>query len=174
MIRSMTGFGRSSFEVEHAAFSVEVRTLNHRHLDLSVRLPRVLSDREPEIKRRLQGRFGRGKIEVSVGLQSGGGATARLEVDLVVKGLRGVADFDSEMQMAQMNRSVGGVNTMFLPAKSGDDFIASKYIREITALHRMIVHAMKAKQTTDQEHVKQLSGLIHDLHHSYMGAEHKH
>ncbi|MDG2113412.1 MAG: pantetheine-phosphate adenylyltransferase [Actinomycetota bacterium] len=56
----------------------------------------------------------------------------RLEVDLVVKGLRGVADFDSEMQMAQMNRSVGGVDTMFLPAKSGDDFIASKYIREIT------------------------------------------
>ena len=57
---------------------------------------------------------------------------ARLEVDLIVKGLRGVADFDSEMQMAQMNRSVGGVDTMFLPAKSGDDFIASKYIREIT------------------------------------------
>lgn len=56
----------------------------------------------------------------------------RLEVDLVVKGLRGVADFDSEMQMAQMNRSVGDVDTMFLPAKSGDDFIASKYIREIT------------------------------------------
>lgn len=56
----------------------------------------------------------------------------RLEVDLVVKGLRGVADFDSEMQMAQMNRSVGGVDTIFLPAKSGEDFIASKYIREIT------------------------------------------
>ena len=56
----------------------------------------------------------------------------RLDVDVVVKGLRGVADFDSEMQMAQMNRSVGDIDTMFLPAKSGDDFIASKYIREIT------------------------------------------
>jgi len=56
----------------------------------------------------------------------------RLGVHLIVKGLRGVSDFDSEMQMAQMNRSVGGVDTMFLPAKSGDDFIASKYIREIT------------------------------------------
>jgi len=56
----------------------------------------------------------------------------RLEIDLIVKGLRSVTDFDTEMQMAQMNRSVGGVDTMFLPAKSGDDFIASKYIREIT------------------------------------------
>ena len=78
----MTGFGQASFEVEQVAFGVEVRTLNHRHLDLNVRLPRVFSDRELEIKRRLQGRFGRGKIEVSVSLQSGGGASTRLEVDL--------------------------------------------------------------------------------------------
>jgi len=82
VIRSMTGFGRSSFEVEHVAFSVEVRTLNHRHLDLIVRLPRILLDRELEIKRRLQGRFGRGKVEVSVSLQSGGSGNTRLEVDL--------------------------------------------------------------------------------------------
>ena len=82
MIRSMTGFGRSSFEVDHVAFSVEVRTVNHRHLDLSVRLPRALSDRELGIKKSLQKRFGRGKIEVSVNFQSGSSLGAQLEVDL--------------------------------------------------------------------------------------------
>jgi uncharacterized protein (TIGR00255 family) len=82
VIRSMTGFGRSSFEVERVAFTVEVRTLNHRHLDVNVRLPRLLSDRELEIKRSLQGRFGRGKVEVSVSLQSGGSVATQLEVDL--------------------------------------------------------------------------------------------
>jgi uncharacterized protein (TIGR00255 family) len=78
----MTGFGRSCFEVEQVPFNVEVRTLNHRHLDLNVRLPRVLSDRELEIKRSLQGRFGRGKVEVSVSLQTGSSINAQLEVDL--------------------------------------------------------------------------------------------
>jgi uncharacterized protein (TIGR00255 family) len=78
----MTGFGRSCFEVEQVPFNVEVRTLNHRHLDLNVRLPRVLSDRELEIKRSLQGRFGRGKVEVSVSLQTGSNINAQLEVDL--------------------------------------------------------------------------------------------
>jgi uncharacterized protein (TIGR00255 family) len=78
----MTGFGRSCFEVEQVPFNVEVRTLNHRHLDLNVRLPRVLSDRELEIKRSLQGRFGRGKVEVSVSLQTGSSVNAQLEVDL--------------------------------------------------------------------------------------------
>ena len=43
MIRSMTGFGRASFELEGALFEVEVRTLNHRYLDVSVRLPRFLA-----------------------------------------------------------------------------------------------------------------------------------
>jgi uncharacterized protein (TIGR00255 family) len=78
----MTGFGRSCFEIEQVAFTVEVRTLNHRHLDVNVRLPRVLSDRELEIKRSLQGRFGRGKVEVSIGLKTGSGIHTQLEVDL--------------------------------------------------------------------------------------------
>lgn len=82
MIRSMTGFGRSSFEVEQVDFSVEVRTLNHRHLDLSIRLPRFLGDRELGIKKRLQNRFGRGKVEVSVGIGSSNSVHTQLEVDL--------------------------------------------------------------------------------------------
>jgi len=78
----MTGFGRASFEVEQVAFGVEVRTLNHRHLDLNVRLPRVLSDRELGIKKRLQSRFGRGKVEVSISLETGSSINTQLEVDL--------------------------------------------------------------------------------------------
>jgi uncharacterized protein (TIGR00255 family) len=78
----MTGFGGSSFEVEQVAWSVEIRTVNHRHLDLNVRLPRVLSDRELGIKKCLQDRFGRGKIEISVNLQSGSSVNTQLEVDL--------------------------------------------------------------------------------------------
>ena len=57
----------------------------------------------------------------------------RLEVDFIIKGLRGSADFESELQMAQMNKSVSGVETLFLPSASENAFIASKYIRDITA-----------------------------------------
>jgi len=48
----------------------------------------------------------------------------RLDVDFIVKGLRGVADFESELQMAQMNRSVSGVETLFLPSNGENAFIA--------------------------------------------------
>lgn len=49
----------------------------------------------------------------------------------------------------------------------------AKYVHELTLLHKMIVHAMKAKQTTDQEHVEALRTLIGQLEKSYLG-EHPH
>jgi pantetheine-phosphate adenylyltransferase len=51
--------------------------------------------------------------------------------DFIVKGLRAVSDFEGEMQMAQMNRAVSGVHTLFLPSASEHSFLASKFIRDI-------------------------------------------
>jgi uncharacterized protein (TIGR00255 family) len=78
----MTGFGRAHFELDGVAFAVEVRTVNHRHLDVSVRLPRLASAAELPVKRRVQGRFARGKVDVVVSLPPGAGAGhASLELD---------------------------------------------------------------------------------------------
>lgn len=51
--------------------------------------------------------------------------------DFIVKGLRVVSDFENELQMAQMNRAISGVDTVFIPAGSTHSFLASKLIREI-------------------------------------------
>ena len=55
-----------------------------------------------------------------------------LEADFIVKGLRAVSDFESELQMAQMNHAVSGVDTLFIPSASAHSFLASKLIREIS------------------------------------------
>lgn len=53
------------------------------------------------------------------------GATA------IVKGLRAVSDFENELQMAQMNRQLSGVETVFIPTSSAHSFIASRLLREV-------------------------------------------
>jgi pantetheine-phosphate adenylyltransferase len=53
------------------------------------------------------------------------GATA------IVKGLRAVSDFDNELQMAQMNRKLSGVETLFIASSSEHSFIASRLLREV-------------------------------------------
>jgi len=55
----------------------------------------------------------------------------RENIDFIVKGLRAVSDFESELQMAQTNNVVSGVETLFIPSTSSNSYIASKYIREI-------------------------------------------
>jgi uncharacterized protein (TIGR00255 family) len=62
MIQSMTGYGRG----EKGNFVAEIRSFNHRFLDVSIRLPRSLSSLELRIKKRLQGKFSRGRLEVSI------------------------------------------------------------------------------------------------------------
>lgn len=57
------------------------------------------------------------------------------------------------------------------PTHSGDEAEA-KYVKELTLLHKMIVHSMKAKQTTDIANVAALTKLIDEFQHSYMGENH--
>jgi pantetheine-phosphate adenylyltransferase len=54
-----------------------------------------------------------------------------VEATAIVKGLRAVSDFESELQMAQMNRSLSGVETLFIPSSSNHSFIASRLLREV-------------------------------------------
>ncbi len=53
------------------------------------------------------------------------------KLDAIVKGLRAVSDFESELQMAQINKQISNVETIFLPCTTGSSFISSRFIREI-------------------------------------------
>lgn len=55
-----------------------------------------------------------------------------LEADFIVKGLRAVSDFETELQMAQLNQAISGVHTLFIPSASERSFLASRLIREIS------------------------------------------
>ena len=53
-----------------------------------------------------------------------------VDADFIVKGLRAVSDFESELQQAQMNNAASGIHTLFIPSASDSSFLASKFIRD--------------------------------------------
>jgi pantetheine-phosphate adenylyltransferase len=53
------------------------------------------------------------------------------EIPVIVKGLRAVSDFDYELQQAQMNRGLAGVDTLFMPTNPEYSFLASSLVKEI-------------------------------------------
>ncbi len=66
MIRSMTGFGRCEASDDARKAEVEIRSVNHRYLDLSLKLPKRFSGMENDIRSRIRQDVYRGKVEVSI------------------------------------------------------------------------------------------------------------
>lgn len=80
MIKSMTGFGRCSLALENMDILVEMRSVNHRYLEMSVRLPHAYSYLEDKLKKQVQQRASRGKVDISLSIQLHG--TDGIEVDV--------------------------------------------------------------------------------------------
>lgn len=64
MIKSMTGFGKYSASFENREYQIEIKSVNHRYLDISIKLPRQLSYLEETIKKVVNKKVKRGKIDI--------------------------------------------------------------------------------------------------------------
>lgn len=82
MIRSMTGYGHAAFAVEGIGFEVEVRSVNHRHLDARVRLPHGLAAFEAEVRQQVTANLDRGKVDLTVRSVSGDTPSESVALDL--------------------------------------------------------------------------------------------
>ena len=69
MIKSMTGFASLTHEDDRATLGVTVRAVNHRFLDIQLRVPQSLGDLEPRVRALLQKRLARGRVELAISLQ---------------------------------------------------------------------------------------------------------
>ncbi len=75
MIQSMTGFGKASTELERRKVTVEVKSLNSKQLDLSVRLPNLYKEHEMEIRNQLSRQLERGKVDFLIYVENIGNET---------------------------------------------------------------------------------------------------
>lgn len=66
MIKSMTGYGRADFTINNETFTIEVKAVNHRYLDLNLRVPERLFALEHRIKAEIKRRFSRGALSILV------------------------------------------------------------------------------------------------------------
>ncbi len=62
----MTGFGQAAFDDGQSRIYVEVRSLNSKYLDLNLRLPKIFSDKEPEVRNLVSEKLERGKVSVAI------------------------------------------------------------------------------------------------------------
>ncbi len=81
MLRSMTAFARQEGQGEWGSLALELRSVNHRYLEIALRLPEELRSLEPQLRERIAARLGRGKVDVNLRLQGPTSGAAELVVD---------------------------------------------------------------------------------------------
>ena len=87
MVKSMTGYGRAVETVNGREFTVELRSVNNRYLDCSVKLPRSLSFAEEAVKQAVKATISRGKVDVFITVHSEGAADVQVTLnDAMVAG----------------------------------------------------------------------------------------
>jgi uncharacterized protein (TIGR00255 family) len=104
MILSMTGFASASAELPGASLAAELRSVNHRYLDLSLKLTDELRTLEPALRERLTGALKRGKVELRLGVARTTPGAARLAVDADRVAALAAAAIDVERQVPRASQ----------------------------------------------------------------------
>ncbi len=69
-MKSMTGFGRANYENDGRMYNIEIKSVNHRYCDISVKLPRSISYLEEKIKKEIASNISRGKVDILITLEN--------------------------------------------------------------------------------------------------------
>lgn len=106
MIRSMTGFGRGDYSDDTSKVTVEIKSVNHRYLDIFVKMPRKYSFAEESIKAIIKERIHRGKVEVSVSVDNIGQSDSdiRLDKDLADKYYAALSELAEGFEFGEESR----------------------------------------------------------------------
>lgn len=101
-MKSMTGYGEGSQSIRGTKVTVQIRSLNHRHLDLQLRVPREYLSLEEEIRKALRSKISRGRVDIFVTRYGGKIQARKLEMDegLVGQYIAGVKQLKKKYRLA--------------------------------------------------------------------------
>ena len=81
MVKSMTGYGRAVETINGREFTVELRSVNNRYLDCTVKLPRMLSFAEDTVKQAVKATISRGKVDVYISVHAEGASDVKVTLN---------------------------------------------------------------------------------------------
>src|SRR3954462_8631905 len=89
MLRSMTAFASADADIGQGTLSVEIRSVNHRYLELGLRLPEEIRSMEPLVRERVAAKLSRGKVDLGARYKPAPGAPCALALDEPLVARRG-------------------------------------------------------------------------------------
>ncbi len=138
MIRSMTGFGRGEYSDEISKVTVEIKSVNHRYLDVFVKMPRRYSFAEETIKAAIKNRLHRGKVEVNVTVDNiaKSDSDVRLDKELAARYYKALAELKDSFEFGDESHI-----SLSLLAKMPDVIVTTPAAEDEEAMVRRLLGA---------------------------------
>lgn len=106
MIRSMTGFGKAEFEVGNKKFTLEIKTLNSKQLDINTRIPAMYREKDLEIRKLMSEMLIRGKVDFALYLDNlGNESTSRINQAIIRDYYRQLSEVHQELGL-EINETI--------------------------------------------------------------------
>ena len=81
MIKSMTGYGKATLSVENREYQIEIKSVNHRYLDMNIKMPKTISYLEEEVKKTIMTYVKRGKIDVLITFENNSTEGRKIQIN---------------------------------------------------------------------------------------------
>ncbi len=138
MTRSMTGYGKGEFEQNGRRFTVEMKSVNHRYNDITIKAPRFLNPLEDRIRKRLSQSIFRGKTDVYINFET----TAQEDVKVVVNEALAAA-YVEKLQFLEAKFGLRSQDTLDLVAKFPDVITQEKVEEEADETWQLLLPALE-------------------------------
>ena len=146
MIKSMTGYGRAAQTIGGREITVEIRSVNNRYLDCSVKLPRVFGFAEDSVKAKVKEEISRGKVDVFIGVNVTAGSDMKISLNRpVLEGYLSAmktiaADYEVKDDISALRKAVN---------KTKPESITTEQAAEIARLAEALKQSAKAIRTEE-------------------------
>ncbi len=160
MIKSMTGYGKANLEKNERRYQIEIKTVNHRYLDISVKMPRQLSYLEEPIKKAISNKVKRGKVDVFVTFENNSleGQEIKINTELAsayIKELKKLAESENILADIQVNDIARYPDVLNIKNNQDDEIIKQELLEVSQIAIDNLIEMRQVEGTKMAEDIKQ-------------------
>ena len=150
MIKSMTGYGRAMLSENSREYQVEIKSVNHRYLDISVKIPRALSYLEEAVKKEISAKVKRGKFDVCITFENNStqGRDIKINTELAhlyIKELKELAEKEGILSNIEVTEISKLPEVLNIQNNQSDETIETELITVVREATNNLIEMRKAE-----------------------------
>ncbi len=155
MIRSMTGFGRGILSNDSRRYTIDIKTVNHRYNDISIRMPRYLIALEDSLRQIISKNVSRGKIDVFINVENLDINSKNVKVDEALAGAY-IDEMRKLISLYNLANDISATSVLKLPdvITSSDEVDEEVYLKELTDTLNIAIQNLNSAREKEGESLK--------------------